>query len=62
MLSTRDNIIPISGKYSISLHLNSGKMVYLESDYQFEDKPTMVTHLYEYLMDTNVLDLLDLKN
>ena len=58
-LSTKDNIIPISGSYSLSLHLNNGKMVYLESDYKFIDKKTMVTDLCEYITDPDILELLE---
>jgi len=58
-LSSKDNIINIIGKYSISLHFNNGKMVYLEENYKYVDKQTMVTDLCEYMLEEEIINLLD---
>lgn len=57
-LSSKDNIINIFGKYSISLHLKSGKMIYLDSDYEFLNRESMITDLAEYLLDDEIIKFL----
>jgi len=58
-LSSKNNIINIIGKYSISLHFNNGKMVYLEENYEYVDKQTMVTDLCEYMLEEEIINLLN---
>ncbi len=58
-LSTKDNIIHIDGKYSISLHLNNKKIIKLEDVDEFIDNDNMMIKLYGLVFDEDVINLIN---
>jgi hypothetical protein len=55
-ITEKDKVVHIDGYYTISFHLNNGKVIILDDKYEFTDKDTMLVDLYEYANDEDVIN------
>lgn len=57
-LSYENIVVKINGFFTISLHLNNKKMIVLDDDYEYQNNDVMMTDLFGYANDNDVIEII----